>query len=486
MGILVKGWMRGVRINANGAALIGIVAVAVGVRFAGLGSQSYWYDETLTVALARAPFGLTAIGVHTEAEPPLYFALTWVWARLFGDAEYGLRSLSGVCGVLTVPVMYGAARTLFDGRVALIAALLTAVSPAMIAFSQEARSYALYVLLCAVSLWFLARAVRDGRPRDFAGWAVASALALLAHYFAIFFVVPEAGWILARASSRRAGRLAVGGFGLALLAVLPLALYERRNGVEWIANTPLRDRLKTAGHFLFLGPGPGHGLAIPAALIAVAAAIVVVRRGDARTRQSLLLILWIGGAFVLLPIAAAIVGSDYVLDRNLLAAFLPLALVVAAGIASTGNRYIGSAIAFAICALLIWSQVKIITTEGFQRDDWRAVAHALGPPTRDRVLFVLPGWQARPLAFYDRALRVVPSSKRITEAVTITYTGPRPRPGPHRQAPLPPALRPTRTRRVQRMILTWFRSPMPVLIRAPWYERIPTSDGPVGYSEATR
>ena len=55
---------------------------------------------------------------------------------------------------------------------------------------------------------------------------------------------------------------------------------------------------------------------------------------------------------------------------------------------------------------------------------------ALGPARHRRIVYVLPGWQARPLMYYDPALGVMPPSDLVTEVITITYNGPRPRPGP--------------------------------------------------------
>ena len=93
---------------------------------------------------------------QTESTPPLYYGIAWVWARVFGYAEAGLRSLSAVCGVLLVPVAYGAGRKLISPRAGLIAAALTAFNPFLIWYSQEARSYELVALLsgapCSPSL----------------------------------------------------------------------------------------------------------------------------------------------------------------------------------------------------------------------------------------------------------------------------------------------------------------------------------------------
>src|SRR4051794_41415640 len=127
-----------------------------------------------------------------ESTPPLYYALAWLWEKVFGHGEAGLRSLSAVFGILTVPVAWRAAREWFDSaRAGLIAAALVAFNPFFVWYSQEARSYSLLVLMAALSLLFLGRALRNPSPRALALWAIAAALALLTHYFAAFLLVPE-------------------------------------------------------------------------------------------------------------------------------------------------------------------------------------------------------------------------------------------------------------------------------------------------------
>src|SRR3954471_7598806 len=137
------------------------------VRFTRIGHQSFWLDESYTVDLVQRSLGDMLDGVsRTESTPPLFYVLAWLWAKLFGHGEAGLRSLSAVVGTLTVPVAWRAAREWFSGaRAGLIAAALVAVNPFFVWYSQEARSYALLVLMAALSLLFLGRAVRSPTPR---------------------------------------------------------------------------------------------------------------------------------------------------------------------------------------------------------------------------------------------------------------------------------------------------------------------------------
>src|SRR5437660_856278 len=68
---------------------------------------------------------------------------------------------------------------------------------------MAAPAYALLVLLGAVSFLFFVRLRQDPNPRNAAGWAIASLLALLTHYFAVFIIAVEMVWLLVQMPSAR-------------------------------------------------------------------------------------------------------------------------------------------------------------------------------------------------------------------------------------------------------------------------------------------
>src|SRR4051794_1008899 len=97
--------LAGRRMDAVPLALAGVILGAAVLRFSSLTSQSYWFDEVVFTAVpVKASFWdmLSAVRAH-QSEPPLYFVMAWPWARVFGESEAGLRSLSALFGVLTVP-----------------------------------------------------------------------------------------------------------------------------------------------------------------------------------------------------------------------------------------------------------------------------------------------------------------------------------------------------------------------------------------------
>jgi 4-amino-4-deoxy-L-arabinose transferase-like glycosyltransferase len=83
-------------------------AIAVGavLRVATLGMQSYHHDEAWTAGIVlHSNLSTTMHKVYaTESTPPLYYLLAWGWSKLFGSGEWGLRSLSALFGVATIPV----------------------------------------------------------------------------------------------------------------------------------------------------------------------------------------------------------------------------------------------------------------------------------------------------------------------------------------------------------------------------------------------
>ena len=104
---------------------------------------------------------MDAVG-FSESAPPLYYALAWVWTQLTGTGEFGLRSLSALAGVATVPVAYLLGAELRGRRAGIVAAALVAVNPMLLWYSQEAAPTRCCVLLTrALAALLRARA----RPR---------------------------------------------------------------------------------------------------------------------------------------------------------------------------------------------------------------------------------------------------------------------------------------------------------------------------------
>ncbi len=389
--------------------VVGLTALGAALRFATLGLQAYHHDEIVTASrVLRVGFGhaMDAVG-FSESAPPLYYALAWVWTQVTGTGPWGLRSLSTLAGVLTIPVAYLIGRELRGGRTGLLSAALVAVNPMLLWYSQEARAYALMALFCAVSLLYCIRALQRGQRRDVVLWGVFSALALATHYFAVFPLAVEVVLLL-----RRRGRAAFAGLwivGLTAVLLAPLAIHQMSYGhAEWIGKFSLGHRVwETAATFLtgetgdIIGGPERPSLAfLPLALVLVAFGLLAWR-GSREEKRAAAVPLAVGGVTLGIPLVLAIASAskDFVLARNLLPALVPLLVVVAIGLTVERVRRLGTVIAAALLAYSLAFCVWVSFEPELQRPDWNVVADRLGEPQAPRatVLWVLG---EAPLRYY--------------------------------------------------------------------------------------
>jgi hypothetical protein len=467
------------------ALLAGIVTVGFVVRFASLGVQSYHHDEVITaMRVIPGSFGEMLHKVKvSESNPPLYYVLAWGWSKAFGLEEVGLRSFSALVGTATVPVSYLVGRQLDGRRCGLILAAIVAVNPMLIWYSQEARSYALMVFFATLSLYFFLRAREGGRRRDLWLWALSSALALGSHYFAAFPAAIEGAWLLVAQRRRLRAVLpalaAVAATGLALLPLIAAQIQPKHIG--WIEDSSILLRLwetgvsflaGETGHVIAEPPREGYAL-VPAVAVAVALALLALR-GTARQRRGAAVSLVVGLGVVALALLAAAVGKDYVIERNLLPALVPLAAVVALGF--TAAPRLSVPLVAGLCAYWLGFAVYVTQTPNLQRPDFRVAAQDLGAP-RDRRAIV--GWRlaADPIRWYlpGKAVQIWGGEHRVREVDVLSKPG-----VAGSAASLLRSFRAVETVRADRLTLTRYLAPHPVEIDDRELKRLPTGFGANG------
>ncbi|HEY1356467.1 MAG TPA: glycosyltransferase family 39 protein [Solirubrobacterales bacterium] len=370
--------------------------LAAGLRLATLGAQSYHHDEIVTASrVLRGSFGhaMNVVG-FSESAPPLYYVLAWLWVQVVGTGEVGLRSLSAMAGIATVPVAYLIGLELRGRRAGILAAALVAVNPMLLWYSQEARSYSLLVLFSAAGALFFVRALGRGRRGDMLGWGTASALALATHYFAIFPIVVEAAWLLWRRG--RAAAVASGIVAATGIALAPLAIHQTLRGhADWIGDHSLGHRLWEVGATFAVGE-TGEVIAQPErltpAIVPVAAIVVglglLAARGERRERRAAAPMLAIVAFTVAAPLAIAVFdrSADFVLARNLIPALVPLLVALAVSCMLRRARRAGIAVAAVLIAYSFAFTVLASTSPSLQRVDWEAVADRLGEPQAPRAM----------------------------------------------------------------------------------------------------
>jgi 4-amino-4-deoxy-L-arabinose transferase-like glycosyltransferase len=333
------------------------VAVAAGLGLYHLGSRSLWGDEAFSVTLARKPFGeFWHVVATSQANMSLYYVLLRGWLEL-GDGETVVRALSLLAGVAAVAVLYAAAERLFDRRIATLAALLLAVNAFFLRYAQEARSYALVLLLTTVAtLLFLRLEERGGLG---VAYVVVGALALYAHFFAGFVLV---GHLLALAIAGRPLRaqlLRLAAIGVLAVPLALFALFRDEGQVSHLVRptpTYVVDTLRDlAGGTRLL-------------LLLYVVAVVVAGAGLLRRRDWPLVV---AATWAATPVVGALVvsiGKPLFAPRFLIVALPGIVLLVAVGL----TRVPLPATAAAFGLLLALSSVQVARTLGHPQEDFRA------------------------------------------------------------------------------------------------------------------
>ncbi len=189
-----------------------LVLLGFGLRLYRLGGDSLWYDETVSAYLAS--LSATDLVAHTarDIHPPGYYLLLHTWSLIAGQSEFALAYFSLFWGVLLIPLTYRLARYLSSGSIAGWTALLLAISPFNIWYSQEVRMYTLGAALGLVAIYCLLRAVAAQSWRYGFGYSLAAAAGLYVLYYFAFLLITISIYIMLRAfrpdSSPGAARIA--------------------------------------------------------------------------------------------------------------------------------------------------------------------------------------------------------------------------------------------------------------------------------------
>jgi len=180
--------------------------IVIGLAIRVVLMRSIWVDEAISIHQAHMSLGGMLDNLRaTDRHPPLYYLILWLTVRVFGDGELAVRGPSILASAALIPVLFVLGRELFDRRTGLVAAGFATVAPLVVWYGQEARMYALFMLLGALALWAQVRVLRDGRTRFWVAYAGITIALLYTHYFAVIpiaiqqLVFAVAAWKRAKA-----------------------------------------------------------------------------------------------------------------------------------------------------------------------------------------------------------------------------------------------------------------------------------------------
>ena len=179
---------------------ISIFILALVLRIYGLGDESYWFDEFITIRVAQE--GVESI--LSGGRPPLYLLIAHFWIELVGTSEIATRLLSVFFGLGSVYFIYRISKSLFNDKVGLISAFFMSLSQYQIYYSQEFRYYSLFLLITLISYFYFLKVLQRKRYSDSVLYVVSSILLYYTHDFGIFILAAQNLYVLLKIRSLRA------------------------------------------------------------------------------------------------------------------------------------------------------------------------------------------------------------------------------------------------------------------------------------------
>lgn len=411
-------WAR--RPNAP-AIMILLLLMATILRVSRLDQQSLWYDELATWHRAVIPLAdmfadLFAVRNHT----PLYFLLMRPWAAI-GQSVFILRYFSVLWGVLGVALIYRLGDLVGGRRCGLIAALLLAVSPFHIWYSQEARMYPMLTALAIVASWSLLLLLRRERRSLWLVYALSLTLAMYTHFLAVFLAVVHYAYLsihyrrLKSFFRRWLGYAAAAGLLFALwFGAMLLTGGFREAPISWIPAAGWSEPFYTLLS-LSIGPTIDPDQALPYVVLALYLALLVYgfwrfgrRLPDGaepgRVQRALdyrFLLVWLVvpiGLVLLISLDLPIPEkrSLYV-DRYLLMTLPGLLAAVAWALSALterrSRRWLSAVVLLVIMVISALTLANFYSNESYWREDWRsALAYLSGAVHEGDVVLGRPDY----------------------------------------------------------------------------------------------
>ncbi len=409
--------------------LVAILLLAAALRLYRLGADSLWYDETVSALLASKP--LTAMWAHTarDIHPPLYYALLHIWVALAGRSEFALAFLSLGFGIVNIALIAHLGLRAYEPRLGLLAALLAAISPLAIWYSQEVRMYtvgACWLLLLLILTWrFLQQPQRSTLPL-LATYALLAALSLWTLYYSAFALLALNGFVLPWLWLRNRRKLipwllAQAAALLLYLPWLPIALRQSLHPPvpPWRETLPPLDLLIKAGQetstALVAGQSVDPATWWPLGMLALCvalAAFTLPSRLAARRRWPGALFLWITtlGPLLLILLTSLIFTPLYHV-RYLALYSSAYPILLAAGLLSLARtqrlpvslrRLLASLLLFALLFFSILSLRNYVTNRYAYEaaDDLRGAVHFLSDHVGPRDAIVIDAGYLYPALLY--------------------------------------------------------------------------------------
>lgn len=372
------------KLLAENYLIIIIFLLGFFLRIYDLGSESIWYDEAISIAVAKLGL-IDQIGwsfVQNDNNPPLYYQIMHFWISIFGDSEFSVRFPSALIGSISIFMVYIIGRSNFSKQVGLIAALILATSIFHIKYSQEARAYSLLAFLTLLSFYYYLKLLSSDRRAYILGYIISSALMLYTHYYGFLILAAQNIFFFTNYFKSSS---------FSILSLKKWVKYQIVIGILYLPGFVLFAKHTVAIQGGFWLPEPTLNLALRAfviysgsfylSLVLVIFSLVSFstllgdkdrKAGDnirlSQTNLLYLLLLWLLVP-IILPYLLSLFSTPVLLDRYTIGASIAFYLLAALGIVATRIRPL---ILIVVCVILVLSYFNLEKYyESVQKYQWR-------------------------------------------------------------------------------------------------------------------
>lgn len=179
------------------------IAASVIINVIHLFSQSIRLDESQSIWVATKSVAAILHISAQDVQTPLYPVLLHFWMQLFGAEIVMARLLSLVFFVLTLPVLYVLIREVSNKETAFLGVILFSLSPFLIWYSNEARTYTLLSFLTTANHVFFLRLYQSRGQKSKFLYFLFSILGLYTHYFFGFILLTQFLFVAFKVARRK-------------------------------------------------------------------------------------------------------------------------------------------------------------------------------------------------------------------------------------------------------------------------------------------
>lgn len=408
------------RANLDARLVMLALAGCAGLSIWGLGRQSIWIDEAASLGATNQ---LKATLLGTAGTMGSYYALLDVWTEVVGSSASALRGLSVVFALGVVLACAAVFRRVLEAPAAILAVGVLAASPGLVRYAQEARSYALVILLSSIAWLCVINAVKAeaqawcARARGWWGTlAVVSVVGVAAHGL---FPLQLAAMVVSLLVLPNRQRLLRSASPAVISSVTTVALLSQLGAgqiADWVPPLEL-EQLRDLVHELL---APEAAAAVVLGLFALIGATHLVRSAPADPFARWLALIPIAWASLpTLGLAVISVIRPYLIPRYVIASTPAIAMLIAVGVIATARaiareapgrrRVVTALVALPLVLALTAGQLRLHDRQGY---DWRSAAELVAQSARpgDAVLMTAPSLRmAFEAAWRDADPTITPS-----------------------------------------------------------------------------